>query len=464
MKPLFLVPVLGLLLLMGCLPNPVSVSRDGTIALTLNKEGEYQLLHDESQQVYLTNANADFLTKLEGMDDCRFPVISPSGRFIVASSGKESSWDKLLLYDRKTSKQRVVYRVPKGRDDRGVEFAVWSPDDKKIAFFEGPYETFPSLKVYDVSRRELEVLSRRACPQAAWLPDSRRLLYLSFPSGRVEASGAPPFGGLKMRDVNTGKLKTLARQQLCPWSQIAVFPEGNTIVFPCVKWGHEGAIGPGGVTFPFVLRKELLPSTVKEAVEPQGAEAKEKQTPQPEGTGAKPEPQKAQRAPTEEKPKEEGFVFEEGQPFYPFSCAVSPDGTRIAYIRYIWVPDRAEPQVAEGGESRAEKPKEGEGEAEQSEKRDEQDKDPDGVEFCVVSADGTGAAAVARNVEKDDNVAQVLWLTNTRLLCVAGDTIIAVDADGSNPLDLTEAVKARFADQFRHEGETEEQPAAQESK
>jgi len=428
MKTLWAALVLGLLLLVGCLPNPVSVSKDGTIALTLSETGEYELVQGERQQVYLTNANADFLTKVEGMEKCRMPVISPSGRYIVACSDEE-----LLLHDRKAKKDRVIYRAREGDSDGTLNFPVWSPNEKKVAFFAegfGP-DDLPTLKVYDVRRRELEVLARRASPQAAWLPDSKRLLYMSFPPGISEDGGAP-FADLNMINVRTGRQRTLAREQLAWLNKIAVFPDGKAILFPCASW-DLAELGPTGLAIPIVLKKQSLPTAGKKAAARESDEAEGEKT-------AGPDTEKAQSAPTEEE-KEEGFVLKEGQPFYPCTCAVSPDGKKIAYVRYIWLSPPVEaPEDAEQEET--------------EESGEEETEPPRGVEFCVAEADGTGIVAVARSEESEN--AQVVWVGNTRLLCVTEEEIVAVDADGKNALDLVEAIRTKFADRFEQKPEEEE--------
>jgi Tol biopolymer transport system component len=435
MRVLCLLTGLGLLLLVGCLPNPVSVSNDGTIALTLSETGEYGLVQGERQQVYLTNASADFLEKVEGMEKCRMPVISPSGRYVVACSDEE-----LLLHDRKGKKTRVIYRARQGEHDGTLNFPAWSPDEKRIAFFAegfGPDE-LPSLKVYDVKRRELEVLARRASPQAAWLPDSRRLLYVSFPAG-ISEDGGTPFGDLNMINVRTGRQETLARGQIIWLNKIAVFPEGKAILFPCVSW-EDVEIEPTGLAVPIVLKKQALPSRGKKVQQREADQAETEDSRQPEETEAKPETLKAESLPTEEV-EGEGFVLDEGQPFYPMTCAVTPDGKKIAFVRYIWPQEPAE--AVEG-------PEQEESEEEETELRR-------GVEFCVAKADGTAIMVVARSEENEN--AQVVWVGNTRLLCVTDDGVVAVDADGKNALELTDAIKTKFADQFeREEKATEETP------
>jgi hypothetical protein len=418
MRPLFALSVLALLLVTGCLPNPVSVSKDGTIALTLSETGEYSLIQGELEQVYLTNANADFLEKVEGLEKCRSPVISPSGKYVLACSENE-----LLLHDRETKKTRAIYR-PRGDSGGSFDFPVWSPNEKKIAFFAERFasDEFPALCVYDVKRRELEVLARNVSPQAAWLPDSKRLLYFSFPEGITE-NGAAALGDLNVIQVNTLKKKTVVRGQLFYLSGLAVFPEGRAVLFPHLDW--EGVeISPAGMTVPIVLRKELLASATKKTA-PQPP-ARNEGVPdaaasESRGTPASPEQM------------EESLIIREGQPFFPMTYAVSPDGKKIACVRYVW----------ESGPSE-ERPATSEAESAAPEENAEPLR---GLEFCVVGADGTGMVAVLRCLEEEN--AQVLWVSDSRLLCLTQDTIIAVDADGKNPLNLTETLRTKFADQFK---------------
>lgn len=423
MKALLILAVVGLLLFTGCLPNTVSVSKDGTIALTLSETGEYSLIQGDREQVYLTNANADFLEKVEGLEKGRMPVISPSGSYVLACSEKE-----LLLHERETKKTRAIYRE-RGGSDSGMEFPVWSPDERKIAFFgQGlGVDDMPALCVYDVKRRELEILVRGASPQAAWLPDSKRLLYISLAQGLFDDGGVP-FGDLNMIQVSTHREKTLARGQVFWLSGVAVFPKGNAVLFPCANW--EGVeFARTGMSIPIVLKKELLPAaTSKSAAQPAA---------QSEGVsgGAATEsrPGGGPSAPAPAEPKEETFKLEEGQPFFPMTCAVSPDGKRIAYVRYVWDSGSSEEQA----------------DAEEAESNDpeEDDESPEGLEFCVARADGTGIVSVLRRGGEDN--AQVLWVNDSRLLCVTDDGIIAVDADGKSPLNLTETLRAKFGDQFR---------------
>ena len=443
MKGWLLGAIAVLLLLVGCLPNPVSVSKDGTIALTLSEEGKYKLIQSEGEQVYLTNANADFLEKVEGMDECRFPVISPSGRYIAACSG-EDCLEKLVLYDRETKKRRTIYR--RRDDDLAVDFPSWSPDDRKIAFFEGDYEgPHFTLRAYDVKRRELEVLDRRAAPQATWLPDSKRLLYLSLSPGWTENEEAPTYD-LRMTNVGTGKRKTLARGRLFAYSKIDAFPEGRAVLFSCVNW-EDMEFGRSGVTAPFVLKKELLLLAGKKAAKRKSSEVEAEEATEAQEAEAKPDAGEALPAATEEGPKEEGFVLREGQPFHPYTCAVSPDGSRIAYVRPIWkTADSAEPQGAEEEKTESEKPEEVEGEPEEP-AEGEKEAEPEAWEVCVAKGDGTGSVAILRS-SRDESFIQVIWVSDTRLLCVTEEEIIAVDADGENKFDLTEAIRVKFADRF----------------
>jgi len=419
--------VLGLLLVVGCLPNPVSVSKDGTIALTLSETGEYELIQGEGRQVYLTNASADFLEKVEGLDKCRMPVISPSGKYVLACSDKE-----LLLHDRKTKKTRAIYRARDDNSDGAINFPVWSPDERKIAFFAegfGPDE-LPALCVYDVARRETEVLLRRASPQAAWLPDSKRLVYVSLPHG-VVGNGVNPFGDLNVIHITTQKERTLARGQVFWLSGVAVFPEGNAVLFPCADW--EGAdLVPTGMSVPVVLRKELLPVvTQKTAPQPAGAAQNEGV---PGGGATESQAGGGQIVPAAAERKEESLVLEEGQPFFPMTCAVSPDGKKIAYVRYVWDGDSA---VAERSP----------GETESASAAEQKEGRRRGLEFCVARADGTGIVALLRRMEKDN--AQVLWIDDSRLLCVADDEIVAVGVDGKTPAVITEVIKTKFADRLQ---------------
>ena len=418
--------VLGLLLVMGCLPNPVSVSKDGTIALTLSETGEYELIQGEGRQVYLTNASADFLEKVEGLDKCRMPVISPSGKYVLACSDKE-----LLLHDRKTKKTRAIYRARDDDSDGAINFPVWSPDERKIAFFAegfGPDE-LPALCVYDVKRRETEVLLRRASPQAAWLPDSKRLVYVSLPHGLAE-NGAAPFGDLNLIHTKTQKEKTLARGQLFWLSGVAVFPEGNAVLFPCADW--EGAdLVPTGMSVPVVLRKELLPVVTKKTAPQPAAPAQNEGV--PGGGATESQAGGGQTVPAAAERKEESLVLEEGQPFFPMTCGISPDGKKIAYVRYVWDDDSA---VAERSPGETE-----------SASAAEQKEGHRGLEFCVARADGTGIVALLRRMEKDN--AQVLWIDDSRLLCVADDEIVAVGVDGKTPAVITEVIKTKFADRLQ---------------
>jgi hypothetical protein len=434
MRACLLSAILGLALLTGCVPDFVSVSRDGTIALTLHEDGEFEPLEGEDQHIYLTNANADFLTKVERLEGCGYPQISPSGRFIVALSE-----DGLVLYDRETKRRRVIYRQPEGADDWSVNFPVWSPDEKEVAFFAGDFEDDPPkcrLNVYDVRRRELQVLARRACPRAAWWPDSKHLLYISFPPGASEGGGEPPFGDLKVVHVRTAEERTLARRQLFSYSRVAVFAGGNAILYPCVRW-DKTEITPAGVTAPLVLKKDVIPG-LKDKTEERPSDKEEKaEPPQPEQAEAKPDVEKAEPAAGQEKAQEKSFVLEEGQPFHPYICAVSPDGKKIAYARSVW----AAP---------------GSGDAE------ERDTEPERWEICVANADGTNGVAVAR--ASDEGFFQVLWVSDTRLICVSSDgEILAVDADGKNKLNLIEAIATKFADQFEQVKEEEEKEEAEET-
>jgi hypothetical protein len=420
--------VLGLLLVMGCLPNPVSVSKDGTIALTLSESGEFSLIQGEREQVYLTNANADFLEKVEGMDKGRTPAISPSGKYVLACSDKE-----LLLHDRKTKKTRAIYRARDDDSDGAINFPVWSPDERKIAFFAEGFDPddLSALEIYDLRRKELEVLTRRASPQAAWLPDSGHLLYVSFPPGISLDKGAP-FGDLKMINVKTGRQRALAKGQMIWLNKVEAFPDGGAVLFPCVSWENV-EIEPTGLAVPIVLRKQLLPSRAKQVTTKKASEEKPAAPPEKSGVEVKPGSEEGQSSPTEQV-QHEDFVLSEGQPFYPMSCAISPDGKKIAFVRYIWVPGPAQP-----ADDAPQEKQEGSVEKETGMRQ--------GVEFCVANADGTGIVSVWRS-EQDEN-AQVLWVNNTRLLCVVQDKIFAVDTDGQNKLDLTDAIRTKFPDWFR---------------
>jgi len=392
------------------------------------------------------------------MDDCAWPQISPSGKFIVADSE-----EGLVLYDRNSKKRRVIYRPPKGAGDSGPRLPAWSPDEKKIALFEGDYDS-PNfaLKVYDVKRRELEVLDRLASPLATWLPDSKRLAYVSLPCDVSEDDESFPFGDLRIMNVRTGKQTTLAPGQLSPFTKIAAFPQGESILFSCVDW-EDMELGRTGITAPIVLRRQLLPRRVKKEATPRRGEVGQVQTSRPEGEKAKPAPERAQPAASEEKAEEEGFVITEGQPFCYLTCAVSPDGKRIAYVRYLWDEPSAAPAAAEKKETEAEKTRKRESEEENPE-TDEHDNEPTGVEFCVAKADGTDSVVVLRSMGKGQ-MPQVLWVSNTRLLCgiVSFDSdedskarLILVDADGKNTFNLTETIRTKFADRFQRENEKED--------
>jgi hypothetical protein len=423
MRTLVFLPITACILLVGCLPNPVSVSRDGTIALTLSEEGEYELIQGEGRQVYLTNATADFLTRIEGMEECRFPAISPSGRFIAACSD-----DRLVLYDRETKKRRIIDRSR--MEDGTLDFPTWSPDERRIAFFDGDYEGHFLLKVCDVRRRELEVLDRQAFPRATWLPDGKRLLYISLP--RVDwESGAAPIGDLKMMNAKTGARKTLAPGQLLGFSQVAAYPDGQSILFPFLSW-EDAELPPEGLTVPIALKRERLASKRQSVSDPASEKSPGQEISQPEQATSEPGVEDKQPAKRGEETPPEEFTLSDGEPFYPMACAVSPDGKKIAYVRYIWTQP-----ASSANETQHENEESAEDEIAESER---------GLEFCVANADGTGGLVIARG-ERDEN-AQVLWLGNTRLLCITEDTIVAVDADGKNPFDLTEAIRTKFADQF----------------
>jgi len=450
MKTHLLTAIFGLLFLAGCTYDFVSVSRDGTIALTLDEDGDFEA---GEGCVYLTNANADFLTKIEEMGDCICPQISPSGKSIVALCDKG-----LILYDRESKKRRIIYPGPKSGGAEGPNFPAWAPDEKKVAFLVGDPEDNPpdwKLYVYDVKRRELEVLARQASPRMAWLPDSKRLLFLSFPPD-ASSGDAGQFGDLKMTNLKTGKQKTLARRQMLAYSKIAVFPEGTAALFPCVTW-DEMKLSRRGIEVPLGLKKQLLPRPRTEAEKRERARPEE-ETPHPEEPVAKPDAEVATPGPTEEMPEEEGFFLTEGQPLCYVACAVSPDGKKIAYVRYLWdlSPDESERLRQE--RTQRQQREEVEGEAEEPEEEVEEDDQPKGLEFCVANADGTDSISIHRAVA-EDLVPQVLWLTDTRLLCLTvrfdptEAKITLVDADGKKPFDLIQAIKTRFADQFRQEAE-----------
>jgi hypothetical protein len=453
MKTTLSVAILGLMFLVGCTYDFVSVSRDGTIALTLDERGDFE---PGEGCVYLTNADAEFLTRIEALEECWSPAISPSGKSIAAVSD-----EGLLLYERKTEKRRVIYRNPRTGDHQGPNFPAWSPDEKKIAFLVGDLEDDPpdwKLCVYDVKRRELEVLARRACPRIAWLPDSKRLLYLSFPAD-ASASDGGQFGDLKMINVKTGRHNMLARRQLLAYSKVAVFPNGKAALFPCVTWDYV-ELSRAGIEVPLGLRKELLSGPGKKAPKRKRDKAEEEEPAEPEETGAKPDAEEAPPALSEEKPEEEGFFLTQGQPFCYFACAVSPDGKGIAYVRYLWDVPPDEPGAVEEEETGSGKAENVEDTTEEPEEAVEDD-EPKGLEFCVAKADGNHSVAVLRSMG-EDLFPQVLWVSNTRLLCVtvsfdeeSHSEITLVDADGKNKLDLIEAIKEKFADQFKEEQKDE---------
>jgi len=459
-----MVGVLGLMFLTGCVPDLVSVSRDGTIALSLQPDAEFEPFEGDGECVYLTNANAEFLIKVEDMKGCMYPQISPSGRCIVALSE-----DGLVLYDREAKKARVIYRRPEDDDDWSPFFPVWSPDEKRLAFFVGDFgEEVPdcALIVYDVESREREVIARRTSPRASWMPDSRGLLYISVPPGVSEGSGEPPFGHLEMIDVRTGEKRTLARRQLFSYSRTAVFPGGNAILYPCVRW-DKLQITRWGVAVPLVLKKELIPGPQDGSfMRQQKAEERrpdkatffskgeeEAKPPQPEQAEGKRDVEKARPAAGEEWPEEKDFILEEGQPFHPHVCEVSPDGKKIAYARRVWTATGSD-KIGLPGEVELKKPRPNEEESEDARGADDEDTEAEGWEVCVAKADGTGSVAVAQASE--EGFFQVLWVSNTRLICVVDEGILAVDADGKNKLNLIDAIRAKFADQFGGKEEEEQ--------
>jgi len=433
--------VFGLVFLAGCVPDLVSVSRDGTIALTLTKDGRFDPLDGDGQQLYLTDAKADFLTAIEGMDKCFCPQIAPSGKAIVAQSK-----DGLVLFERSARRQRVIYSPPKGAGDVSASFPVWSPDEKRIAFFVGDFgEDVPDCKlyVYDVKRKELEVVAHRTSPRATWLPNGKRLFYVSFSAAAFE-KGAPPFGDLKRINVETLKQITVATEQMLPYSKTALFPDGKAILFPCASWDHM-EISRRGLTVPLVLKKQTfsLPAKAgKAGAQPQ--EAGKLTEPK-----ANPGAETAQPADTVEEGAEGGSIVIDGdQSLSHYGCAVSPDGERIAFGRYFWEDGSAAAspeKEAAGGQPAQKKPAPGEAASAET-----KHSDPDGIEFCVAKADGTEVVVVAR-CRVEALFGQVIWLTSTRLLCVTPEKIIAVDADGSNSFDLTATIKTKFADQFAPE-------------
>jgi hypothetical protein len=409
----------GVVLLTGCVPNLVSVSKDGTIALMIKENGDFNGLDGE---VYLTNANADFLTKVEDLNGCVGPNISPSGRFIAAVSE-----DHLVLYEREKKDFRSIYRVPEKFDSWPTLFQVWAPDETKIAFFAGDPDSEPprwNLYVYDLERRELQLVARDACPRATWSPDGERLLYISFPQGVSEGGDEPPFGDLRIFDVETAEERVLVRRQFVSFSRAAAFPAEDAILFPCILWDRL-EITASGMTVPLVLKKQrvsVLGETSREEIaEPPSADTNAK----PVGEKPSPEP------PVAEPPKE--FVFEEGQPFHPHMIDISPDGKKIAYARVL--------RTATGS------PEADAGNTEQME----------GWEVCVANADATGSILVHQ--QEGSDVSQVFWTSNTRLLCISDGSIYAVDSDGKNKIDLIETLKTKFADRFK-KPEPQEQPGA----
>jgi hypothetical protein len=435
-----LATIFACLLLAGCVPDFVSVSRDGTIALSLTEEGDLEL-GEKDRHVYLTNANADFLIKIEELKDCMFPEISPSGKAIAALAE-----DGLIVYDRETKEQKVIYSPPESANEWSVFCSAWSPDEKKIAFFAGEFEDVPdcTLNLYHVDRKKLEVLAVRTGPRAAWLPDSKRLLYLSFPP-KIAGNDGPPFGNLKMINVETKRKRTLARKGVFAYSEIAVFPQGQAVAFPCAEWGDLD-IGPGGIQVPLVLKKQLLRRHEGRGEEQKPGKRGEREAHQSEQPEERAATRGTQSRAGQEQAPEKEFVLQEGQPFHPHICAVSPDGKRIACVRFV--PGK-EGSPEPSGEGRVEgaAPEE-EDEREEKPRGTEEDKAPDqGWEVCVVNDDGTNVVPILRG--GDDGFMQVLWVSNDRLICLNSDTIVAVDADGKNALDLIATIKTKFADRFK---------------
>ena len=452
MRTPLLATIFACVLLAGCVPDFVSVSKDGTIALTLSEEGDLEL-GEETRHVYLTNANADFLIKIEELEDCMFPEISPSGKAIAALAE-----DGLVLHDRETKERKVIYSPPENANDWSVFCSTWSPDEKKIAFFAGEFEDVPdcTLNLYHVDKKKLEVLAVRTGPRAAWLPDSKRLLYLSFPPN-VAGNDGLPFGNLKMMNVETKRKRTLARRVLFAYSEIAIFPQGKAVVFPCAEW-EDLEIGPGGIQVPLGLRKQLLrrPDSKGEKQRPSGREKREAH--QAEEPQERPVAEGTQPGTEEKQGLGKEFVLLESQPFHPHICSVSPDGKRIACVRLV--SDEGVSAAPSGEGQREVAPAEKPGEHEEKPQESEEENQPASAwEVCVVNADGTSMVPILRGDE--DGFMQVLWVSNERLICLTSDGIVAVDADGGNALDLTATIKTKFADQFKspQKEEKEEQPS-----
>jgi len=128
------------LLLAGCLPkavNTISVRRDGTIALCLDRKGEFRWLPQTKKDsstpndLYLTDRRGHRLRRLTRTELVKGWVRwSPSGKQLLYTAfDPKRGIGSLRLIDSSGKQRRILWQ---GKDS--VMFPQWSPDGTRISF------------------------------------------------------------------------------------------------------------------------------------------------------------------------------------------------------------------------------------------------------------------------------------------------------------------------------------------
>ena len=197
------------MLLSGCLTNKVGVRHDGTLAIALNEEGDYQNVIDTATpnawDIYVTDPQGSTLKRLTYGDELKAePVWSPDGRWIAyiayhleqpttSNSPKKENFEIWVMRE-DGEEPRKVYETSKS-----IDHVIWSPQGGEVGLFQVEVRdstTIHVLTILDAFTGELIHQLQIGSP-FAWSPDGDQLIY----AGRYEE--------VVRLDLNTGSREVL---------------------------------------------------------------------------------------------------------------------------------------------------------------------------------------------------------------------------------------------------------------